>query len=212
MKTLAAGLALCALVTGCNGIPTPFVTDPVLSQFFVVNSGPPLPLMFQGSAIQWNEDYAVTAKHIPFLWHVAHEGKGDLVFFKHKSKKVPQWRQYTGGERLTAAGFSPFFIPVKGTGHALASRVVLSDVNDGVRYSVADLPLVKGMSGGPVFADDAKVVGIVTSFLPHRYFSKSPNPEIANSQRVSIFMPYDEIQKEWEIFAKQLQAKAPDPV
>jgi hypothetical protein len=215
VKNVAAGLALCTLISGCNGFPTPFVNDPVYSQFFMVNSGPPLPLMFQGSAIQWNEDYAVTAKHIPFLWHVAHEGKGDVVFFKHKSKTVPQWRQYTPGENLTAVGFSPFLVPVKGRGEAKAIRIQLSDRNDGISYSAADMPIVKGMSGGPVFADDAKVVGITTAFVPHWHYSRSPVPEIAQSQRLSIFMPYDEIRKEWNIFARESLGERqviPDPV
>lgn len=211
LKTLAASLAICALLSGCNGIPTPFVNDPVYSQFFVVNSGPPLPLMFQGSAIQWNEDYAVTAKHIPFLWRVAHEGKGDIVFFKHKAKTVPKWRQYTDGERVTAVGFSPFLVPVKGSGHVLASRIVFSDRTDGVRYSASDAATTQGMSGGPVFADDGHVVGMVTAFYPHRYSSKSEDPEIASKERISIFMPYDEVQNEWDRFAKESMAKAPDP-
>lgn len=203
MKSLAAGLALCALLTGCNGIPTPFVNDPVYSQYFAVNSGPPLPLLFQGSAIQWNEDYAVTAKHIPFLWNVAHKGRGDLVFFKHKSKTVPQWRQYTAGETLTAAGLSPFLFPVKGTGKALAARAELADLNDKVTYGFSDVPIVKGMSGGPVFGDDAKVVGITVGFLAERFYTKAANPEIAGSKRFTIFMPYDEIIREWNTFASE---------
>lgn len=206
MKKVAACLALCVLLAGCNGIPKPFINDPVYSQYFVVNSGPPLPLMFQGSAIQWNSEYAVTAKHIPFLWNVAHEGKGDLVFFKHKSKTVPEWRQYAAGEKLTSAGFSPFLLSMKSTGHAKASRVSLMDFKDDVSYAIGDMALVKGMSGGPVFGEDHRVVGINIAFLPKSTFSKSPNPEISGSDRVSVFMPYDEIRKEWDIFVMETQS------
>ncbi|WP_338923822.1 serine protease (plasmid) [Pseudomonas silesiensis] len=203
MKSLTAGLALCALLTGCNGIPTPFVNDPVYSQFFTVNSGPPLPLLFQGSAIQWNEDYAVTAKHIPFLWRVAHKGRGDVAFFKHKSKTVPQWRSHVAGEMLTAAGLSPFFVSVKGTGKALAARAELVDLNDKVSYGFSNAPIVKGMSGGPVFGEDAKVVGITVGFLAERFYTKAANPEIAGSERFTIFMPYDEILREWNTYARE---------
>jgi hypothetical protein len=200
VKRLAFCLSACALLAGCNGLPQPFLSDPVYSQYFVVNSGFPAPYLFQGSAIQWNSDYAVTAKHIPFVSGVVHEGQGDLVFFKHSSKHSPQWRQYTDGERLTAVGFSPFGLSVKGSGHAKTSRVTMSDFNDGIRYSFSDMPLVKGMSGGPVFADDGMVVGISVAFVPKQRLTDSKNPEIAGSERVSVFISYEEISKEWERF------------
>ena len=203
----AACLAICSALAGCNGIPTPFINDPVYSQFFVVNSGPPLPLMFQGSAVQWNADYAVTAKHIPFLWNVAHKGRGDLVFFKHKSDKVPVWRQYVGGEAVTAAGLSPFLVPVRSSGHAKVSRVTLLDFNDGVRYGLSDMALVKGMSGGPVFGQDNQVVGINIGFIWAGNYKNSPNPEIAATERASIFLPYDEILKEWNVFQDEIRGK-----
>lgn len=204
---VAACLVACTSIVGCNGFPTPFVNDPVYSQYFVVNSGPPLPLMFQGSAVQWNDEYAVTAKHIPFLWKVAHEGRGDLVFFKRKSQHPPLWRQYVGGEELTASGLSPFLVSVKGTGHALASRVQILEFKDGVSYGIGDMPLVKGMSGGPVFGSDNKVVGINIGFISSWGYKKSVNPEIAGADRVSIFIPYDEILKDWEIFQNEDRSK-----
>lgn len=203
MKSLAASLALCAFLTGCNGIPTPFVSDQVYSQFFVINSGPPLPLMFQASAIQWNDDYAVSAKHTPFLWNVAHTGQGDLVFFKHKSNTVPQWRQHVGGETLTAAGLSTFLVPVKGTGRALGVRSRMEPLTDKTLYSFTEAPVVKGMSGGPVFGEDAKVVGITIGYLAERYYKKASNQEIANSKRLTVFLDYDEIRKEWNRFASE---------
>lgn len=208
---MAACLAICALLAGCNGFTKPFINDPVYSQYLVVNSGPPLPLFFQGSAIQWNDDYAVTAKHIPFLWNIAHKGKGDVVFFKHKSKRVPEWRQYTAGEKLTAVGFSPFLVSMKGTGHAKASRVMLLSFNDNISYGIGDMPIVKGMSGGPVFGEDNRVVGINVAFLPESSYLKSNNPEITGSDRVSVFLPYDEILKEWNIFAMESKSLSYTP-
>jgi hypothetical protein len=202
VKRLAFCLSACALLAGCNGLPQPFISDPVYSQYFVVNSGFPAPFMFQGSAIQWNDDYAVTAKHIPYVSGVVHEGQGDLVFFKHRSTRKPEWRQYTDGERLTAVGFSPFLLSLKGSGHAKSSRVTLSDFNDGVRYSFGDMPVVKGMSGGPVFADDGKVVGITVAFVPKERFIHCKNPEVAASERVSVFISYEEISKEWELYQR----------
>lgn len=212
-KAIAASVASLTLLTGCNGFPTPFVHDPVYSQYFVVNSGPPLPLLFQGSAIQWNEEYAVTAKHIPFLWNVAHRGRGDLVFFRHPAKQVPQWRQYVPGEQITSAGFSPFLVSVRGTGHALTARARIENMNDGVAYAFGDMPVVTGMSGGPVFAADHQVVGITVAFIPVRNLRGFRTKELAGSERVSVFMPYDEIAREWTRFQSKLEPKtAPAPI
>lgn len=205
LLTCSLGLILLA---GCNGFPTPFIHDPVYSQYLVVNSGPPLPLMFQGSAIQWNSEYAVTAKHIPFLWNVVHRGKGDVAFFKHRAARAPEWRQYRAGEKLTSVGFSPFLVSVKSSGMAKAIRLRVSGFNDGVRYSFADMALVKGMSGGPVFGEDQKVVGINIGFIPKRGYSSSFFPEIAGSERLSIFLAYDEILREWEVFEAEQAGRA----
>ncbi|MDE4539155.1 trypsin-like peptidase domain-containing protein [Pseudomonas sp. ITEM 17296] len=196
------------LLSGCNGVPTSYVSDPVYSQAFVVTSGAPLPLLLMASAIQWNEDYAVTAKHTPFLRNVVHEGLGDVVFFKHKASKVPHWRQYVPGESVTAVGFNSLMIPVLGKGHALPSLVRLEGTPGSVFYSLHDGPMVKGMSGGPVFADDGQVVGINIAFIPKNEIDARTRPDLADKERVSVFMSYSEIDKEWRRFQYLLARKA----
>jgi len=196
------------LLSGCNGVPTSYVSDPVYNQAFVVTSGAPLPLLLMASAIQWNEDYAVTAKHTPFLRNVVHEGLGDVVFFKHKASEVPHWRQYVPGESVTAVGFNSLMIPVQGKGHALPSLVRLEGTPGSVFYSLHDGPMVKGMSGGPVFADDGQVVGINIAFIPKNEIDARTRPDLANKERVSVFMSYSEIDKEWRRFQYLLARKA----
>ncbi|WEL58207.1 serine protease [Pseudomonas kermanshahensis] len=196
------------LLSGCNGVPTSYVSDPVYSQAFVVTSGAPLPLLLMASAIQWNEDYAVTAKHTPFLRNVVHEGLGDVVFFKHKASEVPHWRQYIPGESVTAVGFNSLMIPVQGKGHALPSLVRLEGTPGSVFYSLHDGPMVKGMSGGPVFADDGQVVGINIAFIPKNEIDARTRPDLADKERVSVFMSYSEIDKEWRRFQYLLARKA----
>ena len=196
------------LLSGCNGVPTSYVSDPVYNQAFVVTSGAPLPLLLMASAIQWNEDYAVTAKHTPFLRNVVQEGLGDVVFFKHKASEVPHWRQYVPGESVTAVGFNSLMIPVQGKGHALPSLVRLEGTPGSVFYSLHDGPMVKGMSGGPVFADDGQVVGINIAFIPKNEIDARTRPDLANKERVSVFMSYSEIDKEWRRFQYLLARKA----
>jgi hypothetical protein len=189
-------------------VPTSYVSDPVYNQAFVVTSGAPLPLLLMASAIQWNEDYAVTAKHTPFLRNVVHEGLGDVVFFKHKASEVPHWRQYVPGESVTAVGFNSLMIPVQGKGHALPSLVRLEGTPGSVFYSLHDGPMVKGMSGGPVFADDGQVVGINIAFIPKNEIDARTRPDLADKERVSVFMSYSEIDKEWRRFQYLLARKA----
>ncbi|WP_236237374.1 trypsin-like peptidase domain-containing protein [Pseudomonas faucium] len=188
------------LLSGCNGMPTAYVSDPVYDQAFVVTSGAPLPMLLMASAIQWNEDYAVTAKHTPFLRNVAHEGLGDVVFFKHKATQVPHWRQYVPGESVTAVGFNSLMMPVQGKGRTLDSLVRLEGTPGSVFYSVHDGPMVKGMSGGPLFAEDGKVVGINVAFIPKDEIDNRNRPDLADKARVSVFMSYSEIDKEWRRF------------
>ncbi|MFF7710431.1 trypsin-like peptidase domain-containing protein [Pseudomonas sp. NPDC007930] len=194
-------LAACVLLSGCNGVPTAFIKDnPAYDEAFVVHSGGPLPLLLMGSAVQWNEDYAVTVKHVPYLDGAVYQGRGDVQFFKHKaSMPLPVWRQYSTGETLTAVGFSSLYVPVKGQGHALAALVRL-DAQDGVFYATHDGPTAKGMSGGPVFGDDGDVVGINVAYLTESDLAQLKRQDLAHQPRVSIFMPYNEIAKEWRRF------------
>jgi len=200
MKSTAPCVAAMMLLSGCNGMPTAYVSDPVYDQAFVVTSGAPLPMLLMASAIQWNEDYAVTAKHTPFLRNVAHEGLGDVVFFKHKATQVPHWRQYVPGESVTAVGFNSLMMPVQGKGRTLDSLVRLEGTPGSVFYSVHDGPMVKGMSGGPLFAEDGKVVGINVAFIPKDEIDNRNRPALADKARVSVFMSYSEIDKEWRRF------------
>ena len=157
-------------------------------------------MLLMASAIQWNEDYAVTAKHTPFLRNVVHEGLGDVVFFKHKASKVPQWRQFVPGESVTAVGFNSMMMPVQGKGRTLDSLVRLNGTPGSVFYSVHDGPITKGMSGGPVFADDGKVVGMNVAFIAKDGIDARSRPDLAGKARISVFMSYSEIDKEWRRF------------
>lgn len=196
------------LLSGCNGVPTSYVSDPVYSQAFVVTSGAPLPMLLMASAIQWNADYAVTAKHTPFLRNVVHEGLGDVVFFKHKASEIPHWRQYVPGEAVTAVGYNSLMMPVQGKGHALSSLVRLDGTPGSVFYSVHDGPITKGMSGGPVFADDGNVVGINIAIIPTSGIDAVKRPDLVGKDRVSVFLSFSEIDKEWRRYQYMLARKS----
>jgi len=165
-------------------------------------------MLLMASAIQWNADYAVTAKHTPFLRNVVHEGLGDVVFFKHKASEIPHWRQYMPGETVTAVGYNSSMMPVQGKGHALSSLVRLDGTPGSVFYSVHDGPITKGMSGGPVFADDGSVVGINIAIIPTSGIDAIRRPDLVGKDRVSVFMSFSEIDKEWRRYQYMLARKS----
>lgn len=167
-----------------------------------------MPLLLMGSAVQWNEEYAVTVKHIPYLNGSVYQGRGDIQFFKHSAPSAPIWREFRAGEQLTAVGFNPLYFPVKGTGTALPALVRLDAKDGGVLYGTHDGPTAKGMSGGPVFADDGDAVGINVAYLTQSDLRDLDRADLVNLPRVSIFMPYNEINKEWRRFQGVLQAEA----
>ncbi|MQT64294.1 hypothetical protein GHO42_14535 [Pseudomonas sp. FSL R10-0056] len=82
--------------------------------------------------------------------------------------------------------------------------------NSGDLYGIHDGPLIKGMSGGPVIGSDGSVVGINAG-----YYSVTPHDIAAQSglrgaKRVSIFVPFSIIAREWRMFQAQLNhQKAP---
>ena len=205
MRPLTSLVAASMLLSGCNGMPVAFVQDPVLDQAFVVHSGAPLPYVLMGSAVQWNEDYAVTVKHIPYLSGAVFQGQADVQFFRHKAGSVPAWRSYQPGEELTSVGFNSLYMSVKGTGQALPAMVRLDIKEGNVLYGTHNGALAKGMSGGPVFAADGKAVGINVAYLTRGDLAGLKRQDLANEPRVSIFLPYAEISREWQRYLAQSQ-------
>ncbi|MDH0747154.1 serine protease [Pseudomonas sp. GD03842] len=208
MRPLLPLVAACALLSGCNGVPTAFNQDPVYDQAILVHSGGPLPYLLMGTAVQWNEDYAVTVKHIPYVPGAVYQGQGDVQFFRHKANGVPVWRTYRPGEAVTAVGYNSLYMSVKGSGHALPAMVRLDTKEGNVMYGTHDGPTAKGMSGGPVFAEDGKVVGITVAFLTRSDLAAIKRPDLANQPRVSIFMPYAQIKREWNRYLAQAKPVA----
>lgn len=214
MNPLKSLLAACVLLSGCNGVPTAFTQDPLSDQAFVVHSGGPLPLLLMGTAVQWNADYAVTVKHLPYLSGAEWQGKGDVQFFRHPaSQSLPMWRQYVPGETLTAVGYNSLYMPIEGKGQALPAMVRLDAHDGGVLYATHNGATAKGMSGGPVMAADGEVVGINVAYLTAGDLPALKRADLAGQPRVSIFMPYKAINQEWQRFqGHHLASRKPAPV
>ncbi|MBB4865792.1 hypothetical protein HNP46_004693 [Pseudomonas nitritireducens] len=204
---VASLLALPACSTAVRPVPAEEATP----GYFPVSSAGALPSLYFGSAVQWNEHYAVSAAHIPSLANVAHRCSTgcDLVFIRREAQgALPLWRPAVTGESLEAVGQSPFFETVKGVGTSKAQRVRLNGRNDRTAYALADAPVVEGMSGGPIYGRDDAVVGITVG----TYTSTLPSPmKSADNEPLTVYVPYDVVLREWQLFARTLASKGQLP-
>jgi hypothetical protein len=162
------------------------------------------------SAVQWNEDYAVTTRHTPLIPNVKYSCSTgcDLVFIQHKANgRYPSWRAPRVGEDITAVGASPYLVTTSGKGKVYQTPFLNTDEHSGDLYAIHDAPLIKGMSGGPVIASDGSIVGINTGFYSTTLNDISSHLDVKGAERISIFIPYSIILREWGL----LQAKLNDP-
>ncbi|MFJ2387120.1 hypothetical protein [Pseudomonas koreensis] len=199
IKASAVTIAL-VIQTACTTNVLPVPSDEVLPGFFPVSS---TNLLNVGSAVQWNEEYAVSAAHIPQLPNVEyHCSTGcDLVFIRRKAEgAVPDWRAAVTGERVKTAGINSLMLTVKGVGTNNGQRVRLDSKSDRGIYVLSDAPVADGMSGGPVYGSDNAVVGMTVGiFVP---YTLSPNDTRQHKKTMTTYVPYEAIRHEWKLFSQ----------
>lgn len=151
-----------------------------------------------GSGAQWNEDYVVTAKHVAFVKNSAYKCREgcDIQFVKRKAYSgVPVWRNVVPLEQLTFVGTDQSNQLQQKTGFDIDKKAITT-VNRAIPVRLVATPTVVGMSGGPAYAKDGSVVGILTGGVTD-----------ANSTEFAVMIPYEIIQAEWVKFqATQMQA------
>lgn len=186
-----AVLTITTVLSGCSGIPRSDQYGPLTSE----NADNSVDI---GSYVQWNEDYAVTAKHIENVKDVVYVSeKYDLKFFKHKSKNPLVWVDAKPNEPLVSKGFPHYPQRRKEnvlTAYSVDVQIILYKQPN---YALMDTMLVRGMSGGPVLNLNNEVVGINIGYTNEKYKVGNKNQEF------SVYLSYKGIQEEWNKFAKQ---------
>lgn len=203
MKWIKVVALLSLLITGCNGVR--LNVDSALSDYyFLIFSGFPT-IGLAATAVQWNEDYAVTVAHLPNVNNKVYtcSTECDLVFIRHKANgKIPQWRDFKVGEAVKTAGSSSLYPSVSSDGKVYSAPFIKAEERGAERYAIHDAAIVKGMSGGPVVGQDGKIVGFNLGIGP-KALTDLGHPELRGAKRISVFMPYEIIEREWQIFQRQ---------
>lgn len=148
------------------------------------------------SYVQWNKDYAVTAAHFVSPDHVPDYKSEyiDVQFIKKKSENIPVWTDFKPLEKVSMIGFPSIYKNEKIIKGYIAGQQAVF-MGSGV-YELVTGKIQEGMSGGPVFNENDEVVGINIGYTIEPV-SVNNNKEIH-----SLFLPYSEIQREWDIFQK----------
>lgn len=155
------------------------------------------------SGVQWNEDYVVTTKTVKFIDGSVYQClKGcDIQFVKRKATApVPDWRTHVPNERLTFVGIQSEASFRAEFGMDLNVKTY-TESNTDMLVNVADNQIVSGMSGGPAYGLDGKVVGILTGSTEVSNLRNATNHNLSGrGERLSVYLSYDDIKKEWDKF------------
>lgn len=191
-----------------NGKTLPFVSFEKREQKIVVENGQKFKDTLDdfGSGIQWNNDYVVTAKHVNFVEGSAYQcGEGcEVQFIKHKAVvAVPAWREVVAEENMTFVGIDKTFKPRSGSGKDL-DRVTKTTSIQQVVAKMSMSITVGGMSGGPAYGDDGKVIGMLTGGVSGLKNDGTTDEGLAaKGNDFSVYLPYSVIQAEWNKFQAQ---------
>lgn len=156
-----------------------------------------------GSGVQWNEDYVVTAKNVDFADGSVQKciKNCEIQFIKRKATApVPDWRSHVANERITFVGIESEARFRAEFGMDLNVKTY-TETNTGTLLNVADNRIVNGMSGGPAYGLDGKVIGILTGSTEAANLRNSTNRNLSGrGEHLSVYLSYEDVQKEWVKF------------
>lgn len=148
------------------------------------------------SYVQWNKEYAVTVKHSDVKHQVAYNSEDyDVRFVKKRSNTVPVWTDAQKGEILSMTGYPRPY--QKEPTIRQGADVGTVNVYDKTTYRGVKTLIIRGMSGGPVLNANKEVVGINVAYSTVKVVIDGEQSD------VSVYLPRDVIQAEWDKFKAQ---------
>lgn len=156
-------------------------------------------IIYNASYTQWNENYAITANHVKNVTNSVYSCSSgcDLQFFKKKNEKFKiAWRDAIKGEKLYFLGQDRYKQGRIKIGYNLDKNVLDSDTNR-IIGKLAFVSVEEGMSGGPVYGEDGKIVGMSFAVVNKSLDRYGP-------YKYSVFIPYAMIKQQWNEYNKKL--------
>lgn len=176
-----------------NGKELPFIALRLKTETIVYENGKKFKdaVNDYGSAVQWNADYAVTAKHNTFAENSVYKCQEgcDIQFIKRKATgEVPVWREIVALEQITFVGIDQNDKLQSKTGFDL-NTTVKTIPNKAINVHLVSTATPRGMSGGPAYSNDGAAVGILTGAV----YSDTPDEK-------AVLVGYSVIKAEWVKF------------
>lgn len=145
---------------------------------------------------QFNNNYFVTAGHVDFFKESGFKCKDigcDLKFIENYQENHSQWRNPKPIEkvRLVGSGKGGEIRTVEGT--TLPAFHYMGD--SPIAYQLIKADISKGMSGGPVYGEDGKIVGMIIGYFDESSMDKYE--ALKGLGRIGVFLPADEINRQW---------------
>ena len=149
----------------------------------------------EASAIQWNEQYMVTAQHVDFLGTPGVECPSgcDLQFVRSRQDLNTRWREAVEFEPVRVVGVAAGQGLVERVGRVLPGR--RSIVPGGPTYQMVEARISKGMSGGPIYGADGAVLGMVVAFIDPAELAK--HAVLKDLSGLGLFLSTADIEREW---------------
>ncbi|WP_413735017.1 S1 family peptidase [Sodalis sp. RH21] len=137
-----------------------------------------------GSSFPVTENYSLTAGHVARVMMVKVKAYNPLcdvalIYQDNHGKPIPKMAPATKGEHISMFGYNAYTAEPTSSSGAVATFGWWDKPRQSCFIALSNAGGIQGMSGGPVYADNGKVVGVFTATHPER--------------NQTIFVPYQEI-------------------